>query len=50
MVGNRIRFDDRPRIAWKPVKTRGQIDWAPARCAKSSGREAIVRQARTGMA
>jgi hypothetical protein len=26
MVGNRIVSDDCPGIAWKPVKTRGQMD------------------------
>jgi hypothetical protein len=37
MVGNRIVSDDCPGIAWKPVKTRGQIDQASlARYAKSS--------------
>jgi hypothetical protein len=51
MAGNRIFSDDCPGIAWKPVKTRGQIDRASTlREVIRERREAIVQQARIGMA
>jgi hypothetical protein len=51
MVGNRIVSDDCPGIAWKPVKTLGQIDRASTlREVIRERREVIVRQARIGMA
>jgi hypothetical protein len=51
MVGNQIVSDDCPGIAWKPVKTRGQIDRASTlRAVIRERREVIVRQVRIGMA
>jgi hypothetical protein len=51
MVGSLIVSDDCPGIAWKPVKTRGQIDRAGTlREVIRERREVIVRQARVGMA
>jgi hypothetical protein len=51
IVGNRIVSDDCPGIAWKPVKTRGQINRASTlRVVIRERREVIVRQARIGMA
>ena len=50
MAGSRIVSDDCPGIAWKPVKTRGQIDRASTlREVIRERREEIVRQARIGM-
>jgi hypothetical protein len=51
MVGNRIVSDDCPGIAWKPVKTRGQIDQASTlREVIRQRREIIVRQSRIAIA
>jgi hypothetical protein len=51
MVGNQIVSDDCPGIAWKPVKTRGQIDRASTlREVIREWREVIVQQARVSMA
>jgi hypothetical protein len=51
MVDNQILSDDCPGLAWKPVKTRGQIDRASTLREVIRGRRAvIVRQVRIGMA
>jgi hypothetical protein len=51
MVRNRIVSDDCPGMVWKPVTTRGQIDRVSTlREVIRERREAIVRQARIGMA
>jgi hypothetical protein len=51
LIGNRIVSDDCPGIAWKPVKSRGQIDRVSTlREVIRQRREVIVRQARIGMA
>jgi hypothetical protein len=49
--GSQIVSDDCPGIAWKPVKTRGQIDRASTlREVIREWREVIVQQARVSMA
>ena len=51
MVGNQIISDDCPGIAWKPVKTRGQIDRVSTlRRVLQERREVIVRQSRIAIA
>jgi hypothetical protein len=51
LVGDQIISDDCPGIAWKPVKTSGQIDRASTlREVIRQRRKVIVRQARIGMA